>query len=207
WPAGPEFDRQQPANRNHARLFACHDLSATVPSKFAVRFAKRVFRPSTDPFDDPTKRAFGRATLSTYSHGRRPVPLAAIEFVDSPLRDLLDFEGKLRRPAPLLCRDNSLYSSQNHSRSTRTMSALNSSSSLLRRACQSARSGLLSGQTRGMAGGKEIRFGVEGRAAMLKGVDMLADAVQVRMILEIFYRDGELGVDSQATAGAGQGGR
>ena len=30
-----------------------------------------------------------------------------------------------------------------------------------------------------MATGKEIRFGVEGRAAMLKGVDLLADAVQV----------------------------
>jgi len=30
-----------------------------------------------------------------------------------------------------------------------------------------------------MASGKEIRFGVEGRAAMLKGVDLLADAVQV----------------------------
>ena len=28
-------------------------------------------------------------------------------------------------------------------------------------------------------GGKEIKFGVEGRAAMLKGVDLLADAVQV----------------------------
>lgn len=28
--------------------------------------------------------------------------------------------------------------------------------------------------------GKEIKFGVEGRAAMLKGVDTLADAVQVR---------------------------
>ena len=27
---------------------------------------------------------------------------------------------------------------------------------------------------------KEIKFGVEGRAAMLKGVDTLADAVQVR---------------------------
>ena len=63
------------------------------------------------------------------------------------------------------------------------MSALNSSSSLLRRACQSARSGVLSGQTRGMS--KEIRFGVEGRAAMLRGVDMLADAVQVRMISEM----------------------
>ena len=30
-----------------------------------------------------------------------------------------------------------------------------------------------------MASGKEIRFGVEGRAAMLRGVDLLADAVQV----------------------------
>lgn len=38
----------------------------------------------------------------------------------------------------------------------------------------------LVGSTRGMAAGKEIRFGVEGRAAMLRGVDMLADAVQVR---------------------------
>lgn len=33
------------------------------------------------------------------------------------------------------------------------------------------------GSTRTMA--KEIRFGVEGRAAMLRGVDTLADAVQV----------------------------
>jgi chaperonin GroEL len=33
--------------------------------------------------------------------------------------------------------------------------------------------------TRSMATGKEIRFGVEGRAAMLRGVDLLADAVQV----------------------------
>ena len=31
---------------------------------------------------------------------------------------------------------------------------------------------------------KEIKFGVEGRAAMLKGVDTLADAVQVRPINE-----------------------
>jgi len=35
---------------------------------------------------------------------------------------------------------------------------------------------------------KEIRFGVEGRAAMLRGVDMLADAVQVRMISEMLDR-------------------
>ena len=33
------------------------------------------------------------------------------------------------------------------------------------------------GSTRGFA--KEIKFGVEGRAAMLKGVETLADAVQV----------------------------
>lgn len=32
-----------------------------------------------------------------------------------------------------------------------------------------------------MAAGKEIRHGVEGRAAMLRGVDMLADAVQVTL--------------------------
>lgn len=35
------------------------------------------------------------------------------------------------------------------------------------------------GSIRSMASGKEIRFGVEGRAAMLRGVDLLADAVQV----------------------------
>lgn len=35
------------------------------------------------------------------------------------------------------------------------------------------------GATRGFA--KEIKFGVEGRAAMLKGVETLADAVQVRL--------------------------
>ena len=34
------------------------------------------------------------------------------------------------------------------------------------------------GATRAMSG-KEIKFGVEGRAAMLKGVDTLANAVQV----------------------------
>eukprot|EP00518_Triparma_eleuthera_P002600 CAMPEP_0182453192 /NCGR_PEP_ID=MMETSP1319-20130603/358_1 /TAXON_ID=172717 /ORGANISM="Bolidomonas pacifica, Strain RCC208" /LENGTH=555 /DNA_ID=CAMNT_0024651091 /DNA_START=570 /DNA_END=2233 /DNA_ORIENTATION=- len=34
---------------------------------------------------------------------------------------------------------------------------------------------------RTMATGKEIKFGIEGRAAMLKGVDMLADAVQVTL--------------------------
>jgi len=39
----------------------------------------------------------------------------------------------------------------------------------------------LLGATRTMAAGKEIRHGVEGRAAMLRGVDMLADAVQVTL--------------------------
>ncbi len=34
--------------------------------------------------------------------------------------------------------------------------------------------------SRGFA--KEIKFGIEGRAAMLKGVDTLADAVQVRQL-------------------------
>eukprot|EP00538_Stauroneis_constricta_P010151 CAMPEP_0119563642 /NCGR_PEP_ID=MMETSP1352-20130426/24152_1 /TAXON_ID=265584 /ORGANISM="Stauroneis constricta, Strain CCMP1120" /LENGTH=56 /DNA_ID=CAMNT_0007612279 /DNA_START=57 /DNA_END=223 /DNA_ORIENTATION=+ len=35
------------------------------------------------------------------------------------------------------------------------------------------------GATRGFA--KEIKFGVDGRTAMLKGVDVLADAVQVTL--------------------------
>jgi len=39
----------------------------------------------------------------------------------------------------------------------------------------------LLGGARGMAAGKEIRFGVEGRAAMMRGVDLLADAVQVTL--------------------------
>ncbi len=43
----------------------------------------------------------------------------------------------------------------------------------------------LLGATRTMAGGKEIRFGVEGRAAMLRGVDLMADAVQVREITRL----------------------
>ena len=41
------------------------------------------------------------------------------------------------------------------------------------------------GATRTMSG-KEIKFGVEGRAAMLKGVDTLADAVQVSSRLDFF---------------------
>ena len=34
-------------------------------------------------------------------------------------------------------------------------------------------------------GGKELKFGIEGRAAMLKGVDLLADAVQVSCSLVV----------------------
>lgn len=54
--------------------------------------------------------------------------------------------------------------------------ALRSSSSVVAKKNASL---LLLGSTRTMAGGKEIRFGVEGRAAMLRGVDLMADAVQV----------------------------
>ena len=53
----------------------------------------------------------------------------------------------------------------------------------LRRAGASA-SASASSSTRGAIrhmSGKEIKFGVEGRAAMLKGVDLLADAVQVTL--------------------------
>lgn len=35
------------------------------------------------------------------------------------------------------------------------------------------------GSVRKLATGKDVKFGVEGRALMLQGVDMLADAVQV----------------------------
>jgi hypothetical protein len=34
-------------------------------------------------------------------------------------------------------------------------------------------------------GGKEIKFGVDGRTAMLRGVDILADAVQVRILMSV----------------------
>lgn len=40
--------------------------------------------------------------------------------------------------------------------------------------------------SRGFA--KEIKFGVEGRAAMLKGVNTLADAVQVGSFYIVWYR-------------------
>jgi hypothetical protein len=42
------------------------------------------------------------------------------------------------------------------------------------------------GATRAMSG-KEIKFGVEGRAAMLKGVNLLADAVQVSFSFRLLY--------------------
>ena len=51
----------------------------------------------------------------------------------------------------------------------------------LRRASASSSSALRAGGAIRHMGGKEIKFGVEGRAAMLKGVDLLADAVQVTL--------------------------
>jgi chaperonin GroEL len=47
-----------------------------------------------------------------------------------------------------------------------------------RRSAAAAAATVMAGSRRGFA--KEIKFGVEGRAAMLRGVDVLADAVQVR---------------------------
>jgi hypothetical protein len=41
------------------------------------------------------------------------------------------------------------------------------------------------GATRTFA--KQIKFGVEGRAAMLRGVDMLADAVQVSLLASYIF--------------------
>jgi len=51
----------------------------------------------------------------------------------------------------------------------------------LRRASASSSSALRAGGAIRHMGGKQIKFGVEGRAAMLKGVDLLADAVQVTL--------------------------
>lgn len=65
---------------------------------------------------------------------------------------------------------------------TLSNAALRSSSSIVAKSSSSknaASAALSLGSTRTMAGGKEIRFGVEGRAAMLRGVDLMADAVQV----------------------------
>lgn len=44
------------------------------------------------------------------------------------------------------------------------------------------------GATRSM-GGKQIKFGVDGRAAMLKGVNLLADAVQVGLVFPFLIID------------------
>lgn len=55
-------------------------------------------------------------------------------------------------------------------------SALQKSGTAVSKAMQKGPSSI--GAKRFMA--KEIKFGVEGRAAMLKGVETLADAVQVR---------------------------
>lgn len=40
------------------------------------------------------------------------------------------------------------------------------------------------GAVRRLATGKDVKFGVEGRALMLQGVDMLADAVQVSWLMQ-----------------------
>ena len=68
---------------------------------------------------------------------------------------------------------------------TLSNAALRSSSSIVAKSSKNA----LLGSTRSMAGGKEIRFGVEGRAAMLRGVDLMADAVQVSDIVYYLLYD------------------
>lgn len=45
-----------------------------------------------------------------------------------------------------------------------------------------ARRASSAGSVRRFATGKDVKFGVEGRALMLQGVDKLADAVQVRVL-------------------------
>lgn len=50
----------------------------------------------------------------------------------------------------------------------------------LRQASALAARRATAGSVRRLATGKDVKFGVEGRALMLQGVDMLADAVQVR---------------------------
>lgn len=50
----------------------------------------------------------------------------------------------------------------------------------LRQATALAARRATAGSVRKLATGKDVKFGVEGRALMLQGVDMLADAVQVR---------------------------
>lgn len=49
----------------------------------------------------------------------------------------------------------------------------------LRQASSLAARRATAGSIRSLATGKDVKFGVEGRALMLQGVDMLADAVQV----------------------------
>lgn len=50
----------------------------------------------------------------------------------------------------------------------------------LRRASMLAAGRTTGGAVRRLSSGKDVKFGVEGRELMLQGVDMLADAVQVR---------------------------
>lgn len=48
------------------------------------------------------------------------------------------------------------------------------------------------GAVRRLATGKDLKFGVEGRALMLQGIDMLADAVQVRHLLQSRKNDADV---------------
>lgn len=58
------------------------------------------------------------------------------------------------------------------------------SSMYLRQASALAARRATAGSVRRLATGKDVKFGVEGRALMLQGVDMLADAVQVRELTD-----------------------
>lgn len=55
----------------------------------------------------------------------------------------------------------------------------------LRQASALAARRATAGSVRRLATGKDVKFGVEGRALMLQGVDKLADAVQVRECREL----------------------
>lgn len=60
----------------------------------------------------------------------------------------------------------------------------------LRQASALAARRATAGSVRRLATGKDVKFGVEGRALMLQGVDKLADAVQVRaraMLIELLH--------------------
>jgi len=94
--------------------------------------------------------------------------------------DILEISQFLHTLIPLSIKQYSSIMS-----TTLSNAALRSSSSIVAKSSKNA----LLGSTRTMAGGKEIRFGVEGRAAMLRGVDLMADAVQVGDIVYITLYD------------------